>query len=486
VDKDGFFIDMEEPQDRASARYRDTVRSLEAAPGSFDEGRREAMAQESVRLATYAARLDFRDLPAEVVERAKDCIADTVAAAISGSALPWSRILLGYAAESAAAGKSRVLGLGLPALAAPAAAFANGALAHAFELDSLTRPGAGVHPGASLLPSALALAQQEGAGGRALIAAFVAGCEVMVRIGRATFHSNEERGFHAPGTTGPFGAAVAAGHLVSLDAKGMANALGIAGSLAGGLLEFAASGKGGMVKRLHLARACESGVLAASLAARGFTAPDTVLEGRFGFLSVFCERSDASLLTKGLGEDFLTLSTVFKRYPCHITAHAPVKALQGLRSEHGFAAEEIEGVTVFGSERMASRHNIPEPADLMLAQYSVPFCLALSLARDPREPESFDESALADPKILALARRVTLVAGPPREGEDAMAATVRVDLKGGRRLERHEADGLLAAADLGDKFLRLTRPALGEGAEALFERLQHLEEEESLDWLGGF
>ncbi len=444
------------------------------------------MAEETVRLAEYAAGLGFRDLPAEVVKKAKDAIADTAAAAICGSALPWSRILVDYAVTNAAAGKSRVLGPGFPAVTAPAAALANGGLAHAFELDSLTRPGAGVHPGASLLPPALAIAQQQGAGGRALIAAFVAGAETMVRIGRATFHSNEERGFHAPGTTGPFGAAVAAGHLLGIGAKEMANALGIAGSLAAGLLEFAARQRGGMVKRLHLGRACESGVLAATLAGRGFRAPDTILEGRFGFLSVFCERSDAALLTKALGEEFLTLTTVFKRYPCHITAHAPLKALQELRSEHGFSPEEIESIQVFGSERMASRHNIPEPADLMLAQYSVPFCLALSLYRDPREPGAFDEAALTDPKIRGLARRVTLSARPPGSAEGAMAATVRVDLKGGRTLERHEADGLLPPADLGDKFLRLTRPTLGKGAEALFERLRHLDEEETLDWLGRF
>ncbi len=444
------------------------------------------MALESVTLARYAAGLDFRDLPAAVVERAKDCIADTVAAALSGSELPWSRILLDYALANAARGKSRILGTGLAPVSAPAAAFLNGAFAHAFELDSLTRPGAGVHPGASLVPAALAVAQTKGAGGRALIAAFVAGAEVMVRIGRATFHSNEERGFHAPGTTGPFGAAVAAGRLFSLDEKRMAHALGIAGSLAGGLLEFAASGKGGMVKRLHLGRASESGVLASSLAEAGFAGPDTVLEGRFGFLPVFCPKWDSSLLTKDLGEDFATLSVVFKRYPCHITAHAPVKALLVLREAHGFAPEEVESMTVFGNERLVSRHNIPEPADLMMAQYSVPFSLALALYRDPREPHSFDEGALAEPKIRALARRVTLCPRSPGEGDSAMTARLSIDLKGGRRLERDETEGLLPPSELADKFLRLTRPALQDGAVTLFERLRRLEKEESLDWLGRF
>src|SRR5713101_6636331 len=248
----------------------------------------DIMAQETIRLAEYAAALRYADLPEEVVRRAKECIVDTVAAVICGGALPWSRIVTGYARRTGPGGKSHILGSNGAAVQAPAAALANGALAHAFELDSLTRPGAGVHPGATLLPPALAVAQERASSGRALIAAFVAGCEVMVRIGRATGHTNEARGFHAPGTTGPFGAAIAAGHLLGLDAAAMTNALGIAGSLASGLLEFARAGNGGMVKRLHLGRASESGVLAASLAYEGFTGPTSVLEVSFGFLPVFC------------------------------------------------------------------------------------------------------------------------------------------------------------------------------------------------------
>src|SRR5438270_10372934 len=266
------------------------------------------MAGETVELARYAAALRYEDLPEAVVACARDAIIDTVAACICGAALPWSRIVIGYAERTGPGGASRILGRG-SAVQAPAAALANGALAHAFELDSLTRPGAGAHPGATVLPPALAVAQQQrGVGGKALIAAFVAGNEVMIRIGRATGHTNEARGFHAPGTTGPFGATVACGHLLGLDRTTMANAIGIAGSLAGGLLEFA-RGDGGMVKRLHLGRASEAGVLAASLAAAGFTGPRTVLEGEFGFLKVFCTEYNTAELTKGIGADYVTLST---------------------------------------------------------------------------------------------------------------------------------------------------------------------------------
>jgi 2-methylcitrate dehydratase PrpD len=193
------------------------------------------MADETVTLARYAAGLRYEDLPGEVVAKAKDIIADTVAACICGADMPWSRIVIDYAERTGPGGNSKILGRGT-SVQAPAAALANGALAHSFELDSLTRPGAGAHPGATVLPPALAIAQQVGASGKQLIAAIVAGNEVMIRIGRATGHTNEARGFHAPGTTGPFGAAVACGLLLGLDERQMTNALGIAGSLAGGLL----------------------------------------------------------------------------------------------------------------------------------------------------------------------------------------------------------------------------------------------------------
>jgi 2-methylcitrate dehydratase PrpD len=444
-------------------------------------GRRK-MAEETIRLARYAAALRYEDLPPPVVRLAKECIIDTVAAGICGSALPWSRIVIDYAERTGPGGKCRILGERGPAVQAPAAALANGALVHAFELDSLTRPGAGAHPGATVLPPALAIAQERGADGRALIASFVAGNEVMIRIGRATGHTNEARGFHAPGTTGPFGGAVAAGHLLRLDARGMTSALGIAGSLCGGLLEFA-RGDGGMVKRLHLGRASEAGVLAASLAAGGFAGPRTVLEGEFGFLKVFCTKWDSTELTRGLGEEFAVSTAVLKRYPCHATAHAAVKAVRDLQAEHGFTGIEIEAITVTGTRRMVERHNILEPADLMLAQYSIPFSVALALCREARDPESWDETALADPQIRALCRRVKLVPGPHGE-HGGTTSTVTITLADGRRLEGHAESGMLEPGELSDKFLRLTRAALGEhSARALFERLQRLEGEKSLDWL---
>jgi len=240
-----------------------------------------------------------------------------------------------------------------------------------------------------------------------------------------------------------------------------------------------------MVKRLHLGRASEAGVMAASLAAGGFEAPRTVIEGEFGFLRVFCTEWDESHLTKGLGEDFVTLSAVLKRYPCHATAHPAVKAVRDLQAAHGFAGGDVASITVTGTPRMIERHNILQPPDLMLAQYSIPFCVALTLFREARDPESYDESALADPAIGALTRKVKLVA-EAGGGHGAAGSTVTVTLADGRRFETHETGGMLGPGELPDKFARLTRrAATGMGGMAgVYKRLMALEDEATLDWLG--
>jgi 2-methylcitrate dehydratase PrpD len=310
----------------------------------------------------------------------------------------------------------------------------------------------------------------------------------MFRVGHATKHSNEARGFHAPGTTGPFGAATAAGRLMGLDAGKMTNALGVAGSCAGGLLEFAHAGNGAMVKRLHMGRAAEGGVLAASLAAQGFTGPTSVLEGEYGFLRVFCNEWDMAELTHGLGKDYFTLDIMLKRYACHITAHNPVEATLDLRNEHKFTAADVVSIGIAANARMAERNNIAAPDDKMMAQYSVPFCVALSLYRDARDPRSFDDAVIHDRAILDLTARTKLTGAPGQSGLDP-TATVTIRLKDGREVSRTVTsykgtpERPLDRAELREKFLLLTRHLDRGRMEAMFERLQHIENEPSLDWV---
>jgi 2-methylcitrate dehydratase PrpD len=434
------------------------------------------------KLASFAVDLSHRQIPTEVFERAKDCAMDTVAVALYGSTKPWSQTVVGFIRDSGGKGKSSVLGESWKVQAAQAT-LANGVMAHAFELDNVRQPGAGVHPGATAFLPALAIAEEKKLDGKALLTAFVAGCEVMSRIGVAAGNSLERRGFHAPGLTGTFGAAVAAGRLLGLNDRGMINALGIAGSYSGGLLEFSHCQEGAMVKRLHLGKAAEGGVTAALLAARGFAGPESILEGKFGFCRTFSDGPNLSSLTHGLGQEFETLNICIKRCACHINAHAPIEALQKLREEIRFNPEHVREVVVAGIEKLVTHHAIYQPKDLMMAQYSIPFCIALSLYFDPTDPECFDEKRLKDKKILAMMRRVRLKVDSEIEqkGWDR-AARVTVhfnNLKRHSRLVVHfkgTAQNPLSRSELEAKASKLTRPILSQAKiNRLLEAVRNLE-----------
>ena len=430
-------------------------------------------------LADFAVKLQFNKIPQAVVERAKDCVIDIVGVCAFGSTVASSKPVLDYAERYGKGGRSTVLGTSLK-VHAPMAALANGVFAHSFEMDNLVSPSVGVHPGASLLPPALAVAQEIEASGSDFITAFVASFEVLHRIGDAALETAETLGFHSPGLTGPFGGAIVAGRLLKLNAEQMTNALGIAGSLSSGLLEFAKSG-GGTVKRLHLGHGAQSGVMAAILARDGFAGPATILEGKFGYLNVFCRDRDTNRLTAGLGEVWKTTRIMFKRYSCHITAHVPVTAILQLKNRFGFAGDDVEDVTVVGSQKMLSHHNIPEPRDLAMAQYSTPFCVALACYLDPRDPSAFSETTLNDRAIRGLCRKVKLELRTQTAVQNPLASGVTVRLKDGRELleEIEHFPGMpeqpLDRAGLREKFETITAGLRHNRPAAVFDNIAALE-----------
>ncbi len=435
-------------------------------------------------LADFALQLQFEQIPQAVVERAKDCIIDIVGVCAFGSTVFSSKPVLAYAERYGNGGHSTVLGTPLK-VHAPIAALANGVFAHSFEMDNLVSPSVGVHPGASLLPPALAVAEEMGASGREFITTFVAGFEVLHRIGDAARETIEKLGFHAPGVTGPFGGAIVAGRLLKLDAEQMTNALGIAGSLSSGLLEFTKSG-GGTVKRLHLGHSAQSGLMAAMLARDGFAGPATILEGKFGYLNVFCRDGDPNRLTAGLGEVWKTTRIMFKRYSCHITAHVPVTAILRLKSRFGFTGGDVEAVTVAGSEKMLSHHNILEPRDLAMAQYSTPFCVALACCLDPRDPSAFSETTLNDQRIRNLCRNVKLELRKQMTTQNPLASGVTVRLKDGREL--HEdiehfpgtPEQPLDRAGLREKFETITAGLRKNWSASIFDSVATLDRESNV------
>ena len=431
-------------------------------------------------LAQFAAELKFEQIPEDVITRGRDCIIDTIAAATYGAQFPWSRLVIDYAQRYGAGGPCSIFGVPGAKVHAPYAALANGALGHAFEQDSVRDPGAGSHPGATVLPALLAACEENAVDGKKALTAYVAAVEVMFRIAVASHHSPEHVGFHSPGLTGTYGSAIAAGLIYGLNAKQLTNALAIAGSLSSGLLAFSKSKGGAMVKRLHLGRASEGGVMAARLAATGYEGPETILEGKFGFLDAYgiADMCEAELLTKGLGSEWEVRRICLKRYAAHINAHTPVQALRELMSEHKFDASDVAHLLVEGSERLMTHHNIPEPVDILKAQYSVPYCVAIALHRDPDDPRSFDESAVQDPAIRATAKALEL---KQRAGEGSVrSSTVTVTLKDGRKVSkrRDSYKGMpaepLTTEDLKRKFMLLTGGASDAASAARFERLEKM------------
>jgi len=439
-------------------------------------------------LAEYAVGLRYEDLPSHVIELARQCLVDAVACAVFGKNFTWSQKVLDYACANGTDGPCQLPGLPGVQLCLPQASLALGTFGHSFELDSLRKPGAGVHPGATVALPAFAAAQAYKASGRDLLVAIVAGCEVMFRIGAATLHTPEKVGFHAPGLTGPFGSATACGLLAGLSAPQLTNAYGIAGSLASGLLAFARADHGGMIKRLHLGRAAESGVLAASLAGDGYEGPGSVLDGTFGLLDAFCSESDSTQLTRGLGVEYEIERLCIKRYACHVTAQAPVQLLRNEMATHGFDGRDIDTIIVRSSAKVVSHHSDLEPNDIMLAQYSVPFTLAIAAYADPIDPRVFSEEILQSPRVRDLAKRVEVSERTDGAGK-GWGAELIIRLHDGREFAGTQESFLgcpeepLSRKQLRDKFDALCVGLGPAASSALFQVLWEIEDASDLSQL---
>src|SRR6266851_2005923 len=228
-------------------------------------------------LAEQASSVSYEALPEPVRALARQCALDYYGVALAGKEDPLVDILLAELGEAGGAAQASIIGhkAWLPALSA---ALVNGAIGHALDYDdvNLAMPG---HPSVAILPSLLALAEQRQSSGREVVAAFVAGYETACRIGSALRPGHYDLGFHATGTVGAFGAAAACAHLLGLNAAATAQALGIAGTQAAGLK----SQFGTMCKPFHAGKASQNGLLAARLAARGFSSRPDLLECEQGF-----------------------------------------------------------------------------------------------------------------------------------------------------------------------------------------------------------
>ena len=359
---------------------------------------------ESRQLAEFVADTTYEDLPADLTERMKTYVLDTLAAGYVGCRQPWSQIVYDIEKDNGSTGPCSVFGSDVT-MSPIAAAYVNGAMVGAFEAEHSAHTA---HSGGTVTPAALAAGESIGASGRDVILGCILGYEVVSRIGDAqTRLTEDERGFHNPAANGPFSSAASVGKILGLDVDKQLSAFGIAGSMAGGLTEFA--WKGEMTKRLHIGLANRGGIEAAYLAQRGFTGPGTVLEGPYGYLHAFSPTPKPELLVAGLGTEWMTRDIKIKPYAAHGTVQAIIAALKTFTADNGLTPADITGVHVKAStERILEKRFLePKPTTLLKAQLSLPHVIAVTLTRDLSDPMALDESTLTDPAINKLAAAVT-------------------------------------------------------------------------------
>src|SRR5947208_4772824 len=334
-------------------------------------------------LGEWAACLRAEDMPAAVRDNAALRVLDTIGCALAGAREEHAPSVLALVSRWGGPGLSTIWGTTLTA-APPQAALANGALAHGLDFDD-THADSVCHASAVLVPTVLALAESERLDGRDALTALVAGYEAMIRIGMAAPGRFHERGWHATAVCGAFGAALAAGKSLGLDANRLAAALGIAASMASGVMEFLEDGS--WVKRLHPGWAAQSGIQAAILAKGGFTGPATGLDGRFGFLrAALGEAVDVGKRLDDLGHEWETVRSSFKLYPCCHLSHAYLDAITRLKRMGDLRAEEVEdieclvpaGEAPIICEAVEAKLR-PRTADD--AKFSLPFRIAAALPR---------------------------------------------------------------------------------------------------------
>jgi 2-methylcitrate dehydratase PrpD len=415
-------------------------------------------------LAESICVLRYDDLPQEIVSKCKDLILDQFGAELASSNNRWSRMIFDYVRDFEGPPESTVVKYGFKTKAENAA-FANACFGHALEIDDL-HSQAPTHPGCVVVPAALAMAERQKASGKDLILAVVSGYEVMIRTMRAVSPSAGGRGFHM--ITGPFGAAVAAGKLLQFDPHTMAMAISIAGSHAGGLREYDQSG--GDVKRAHAGMAAHGGVRAAMLAQRGLTGPTTILEGIHGFCHAFADEYHLEYIAEGFGKEFIGVTgTSYKIHGCCAATHVAIDSLQRLLMEHDIKPQDIAEVVV-QTNRATIGHvgTICNPKDVLSAQFSMPFSLALTCVKRDNSIDAYTESSLQDVEIMDLAQRVKLLSDSQLNGAVLGAAQVVVKLRDGTE---YQASGKyakgtpqvpLTAAELEAKFRRSASGILPE------------------------
>jgi 2-methylcitrate dehydratase PrpD len=396
----------------------------------------------SATLASEIAALELADVPEHVRERAKLLILDTLGVQLAAVELESSRTVIGAMVDLGGAEEAGIVGSGRR-VAAPNAALANGALVHALDFDDTHLP-AQVHVSGGVLPAALAAAERRSCSGADLLAGFIAGAEVSVRVGMAAPGRFNDNGYHATGVCGAFGAAAAAARVMGLDAGRLAHALGLAGSQASGTMAFL-DDPGSWVKRLHPGWAAHAGYYAAFLAGHGYTGPAGVFEAAYGGLYASHVRDgfDPGVLTAPLEDHWQTARIGLKPYPTGQFNIPFMDAARRLVDEEGIALEDIDRIVCHIAERAVA--TVCEPLDAKrrpetgyAGKFSLPYSVAAMLVRGRATLREFEDEAARDEAILRVSDKIEYVIDPDADFPRYYPAWVVVVLEDGRELERRE------------------------------------------------
>lgn len=398
------------------------------------------------QLASFATSLDYDRLPVAVAGSVTDRILDIIGLCVAARDLPTSSAIMAHVAAQQGPPQARAIGMN-GGTSAPLAGLVNGVLAHSLDYDDTHLPSV-LHPSASVVPAALATGELADASGRDTVTAVAAGLEVCVRLGMAGFDRQAgasvyfEHGQHATSICGTIGAAVTAALLLQLDEAGVVDAMGIAASMASGVIE--ANRTGGTVKRLHCGWAAHSGITAAQLARQGFTGPPTVLEGRFGlFQALLRDRADLEQVVVGLGRTWAVPDIFFKPYPANHFTHTAIDAGLGLRAR-GVTAEEVDSITLMVPAPVIRTIGQPievkrAPQTGYQAQFSGPYAVVAGLLGGSGlgvGPADFTDELAKEPTRRELMAKVTVTADPrcDRIFPYQFPAVVRLRTRDGREL----------------------------------------------------
>ncbi len=426
-------------------------------------------------LAGLVSGMQLEAMPPAALTVAKQCLMDWIGVALAGRNEPLVRILLEELSPGDDQGGVSILGQGRRARIDDAVLI-NGAMGHALDFDDVIMPMG--HPTAPVAPVVLALAEQRSASGTEALVAFIAGVEMECRVSRLMGSSHYAKGWHSTATTGTFGAAVAAARLLGVTGEALTHALGIAGTQAAGLKSVF----GTMSKPLHAGTAARNGLLAARLAARGFTSDIDILGSTQGFADTQSTTVDTEAALASRAAPWVVEALYKYHAACYLT-HDAIEAANLLRIEEGLTPDSIEAVSVKVPAGHLGVCNIQEPASGLECKFSLRMTTALALAgEDTFQDTLFCDETARRPDLVALRDKVSI--DPTQVGRGSV---VTVRLRDGRAVSR-QGDvsqpnrDLVAQQDrLERKFRHLTTTALGaERVDAVIDLCRHLESQPDL------